>query len=320
MDGAQERGGLTGLVGAATSPAARRGRRARVTWPLMLAGLALVVLSGYRLAAPELSGQPGPTAGRVLPPPAAAPASTPSGGPASASSPAASAAPMVAPPVVSDPARLRIPAIAVDAPVVGLGLTPQGAIDVPTGWGDVGWYQPGVAPGAVGPAVLVGHYDSKKGPAVFYRLRSLLAGDQMTVVGASGVSVTFVVDRTQTVSKAAFPTQEVYGPVTRPEIRLITCDGGFDEHTHHYLDNLVVYGHAIATPAATPVAASTAVPAAGAAGAPAAVPSAPPASGAAPTGTATATTVPQVTVPQVTVPANSTPSAPLAPARSPATG
>ncbi|OHV45694.1 hypothetical protein BCD48_22120 [Pseudofrankia sp. BMG5.36] len=241
-------------------PTGRFGSKARLTWPLVLAGLALVALSGYRLAAPELSAVEAPSAGRVLPPPVTATASAP---PATASP-----APLLPPPVVADPVRLRIPAIAVDAPVVGLGLTPQGAIDVPTQWGDVGWYKPGVAPGAVGPAVLVGHYDSKKGPAVFYRLRSLLPGDQLTVVGVSGASVTFVVDRSETVSKAAFPTQRVYGPVTRPEIRLITCDGGFDERTHHYLDNLVVYGHAIPTPVVPPAQGLPAAPGA----TPAAVP------------------------------------------------
>jgi len=226
-----------------------RGRR--LTWPLVLAGLALVVLSGYRLAAPELSAVESPAAGRVLPPPPVVAASTPA--------PTATPPPMIPPPVVTDPVRLRIPAIAVDAPVIGLGLTAQGAIDVPTKWGDVGWYQAGVAPGAVGPAVLVGHYDSKKGPAVFYRLRSLLPGDQITVVGASGMSVTFVVDRAETVSKSSFPSDRVYGPVARPEIRLITCDGGFDEHTHHYLDNHVVYGHAVPTPVAPPAPAGAAI-------------------------------------------------------------
>lgn len=219
------------------------GGLSRLSWPLALVGVALVVASGFQLAAPMIRSAEAPH-GRALPPPSPAPTTSPAG-PA-----AATAIPPPPPPVVTDPVRLRIPAIALDAPVIGLGLDPQGAVDVPTQWGDVGWYKPGVAPGAVGPAVLVGHYDSKTGPAVFYRLGSVLPGDQLVVVGASGASVTFVVDRLQEVSKATFPAQEVYGPVTRPEIRLITCDGAFDEHTHHYVDNLVVYGHAISVPVA----------------------------------------------------------------------
>jgi hypothetical protein len=224
----------------------------RLSWPLALVGVALVVASGFQLAAPMIRSAEAPS-GRALPPPAPV-ATSPSG------QPSATPSPPPPPPVVTDPVRLKIPAIALDAPVIGLGLDPQGAIDVPTQWGDVGWYKPGVAPGAVGPAVLVGHYDSKTGPAVFYRLGSVLPGDQLVVVGASGSSVTFVVDRLQEVSKATFPTQEVYGPVTRPEIRVITCDGAFDEHTHHYVDNLVVYGHAISGPAAVGPAPAVAAP------------------------------------------------------------
>ncbi|ADP80962.1 peptidase C60 sortase A and B [Pseudofrankia inefficax] len=232
----------------------RLGGLSRLSWPLALVGVALVVASGFQLAAPMIRSAEAPS-GRALPPPAPVPTS-PSG------PPSATPSALPPPPVVTDPVRLRIPAIALDAPVIGLGLDPQGAIDVPTQWGDVGWYKPGVAPGAVGPAVLVGHYDSKTGPAVFYRLGSVLPGDQLVVVGASGASVTFVVDRLQEVSKATFPTQEVYGPVTRPEIRVITCDGAFDEHTHHYVDNLVVYGHAISVPASVAPAPAAAAPSA----------------------------------------------------------
>ncbi|MBL7552195.1 class F sortase [Frankia sp. AgB1.9] len=216
--------------------------------------MALVVASGFQLAAPMIRSAETPS-GRALPPPAPVT-------PGPSGQPSATPSPPPPPPVVTDPVRLKIPAIALDAPVIGLGLDPQGAIDVPTQWGDVGWYKPGVAPGAVGPAVLVGHYDSKTGPAVFYRLGSVLPGDQLVVVGASGASVTFVVDRLQEVSKATFPTQEVYGPVTRPEIRVITCDGAFDEHTHHYVDNLVVYGHAISGPAAVGPSPAAAAPSA----------------------------------------------------------
>jgi sortase (surface protein transpeptidase) len=201
----------------------------------MVAGVALIAASGFRLAMPAIRQAEAPHGRALPPPPVVAAAGTPA--------PAASR-----PPVVTDPVRLKIPAIALDAPLVGLGLTPEKTIDTPTRWGEAGWYRPGVPPGAVGPAVVVGHYDSKSGPAVFFRLSALLPGDQIQVVGASGTTVTFVVDRLQEVAKSTFPEQEVYGPVTRPEVRLITCDGAFDERTHHYVDNLVVYGHAISQP------------------------------------------------------------------------
>jgi sortase (surface protein transpeptidase) len=60
-----------------------------------------------------------------------------------------------------------------------------------------GWYAPGPRPGDLGSAVIFGHVDSDRGPAVFYRLRELRPGDQLTVTGADGSSVRFVVQRTQ---------------------------------------------------------------------------------------------------------------------------
>lgn len=45
-------------------------------------------------------------------------------------------------------------------------------------------------------------------------------------------------------SKKAFPTGAVYGPTSRPEIRLITCGGAFDASTRNYEDNVIVFGHA----------------------------------------------------------------------------
>ena len=271
--------GRVPALGTVAGPRPRNQRpavRSRLAWPLVLAGVVLVVGSGFQIARPMIRSAEAPR-GRALPPPVLA--TTPV-------RPVASASPLPPPPVVSDPVRLRVPAVAVDAPIVGLGLDAHGAIDVPKQWGDVGWYRPGVPPGAVGPAVLVGHYDSKSGPAVFYRLGSVLPGDQLVVVGASGASVTFLVDRLEEVSKAAFPVQEVYGPVTRPEIRVITCDGAFDEKTHHYVNNLVVYGHAVGVPPGagtqTP---RVAAPAEGAASGP---PAARPASGSAASTTAPA--------------------------------
>jgi hypothetical protein len=43
------------------------------------------------------------------------------------------------------------------------------------------------------------------------------------------------------VTKTSFPTSKVYGPTSRPELRLVTCGGTFDSATGHYLSNLIVY-------------------------------------------------------------------------------
>ena len=75
-----------------------------------------------------------------------------------------------------------------------------------------GWVQPRPTTSDPGSAVIFGHVDSDRGPAVFYRLRELRPGDQLTVTGADGSSLQSVVQRTQQYDKRRFPTDEVYYP------------------------------------------------------------------------------------------------------------
>lgn len=137
--------------------------------------------------------------------------------------------------------HIRIPAIGVDASVIPLGLTPDGALDVPKAWGTAGWFEGGPFPGEPGPAVVVGHVDSTSGPAVFYRLRELSRGDVIVVWRKGGVRSRFRVVSLRWFSKSAFPTELVYRSVDTPALRLITCGGAFDSSTGHYVDNLVVF-------------------------------------------------------------------------------
>lgn len=143
------------------------------------------------------------------------------------------------------PVRVRIPAIGVDSMLVSLGLNADGTIQVPPNSSEAGWYQNGPAPGDPGPAVILGHLDSVTGPAVFYRLSSMRAGQQVQVVRADGSVVTFVVQRIATFPVASFPTREVYGATTAPELRLITCGGSFDYVQGRYQANVVVFANAV---------------------------------------------------------------------------
>jgi hypothetical protein len=147
------------------------------------------------------------------------------------------------PPVLDSaaPARLTIPAIGVSTDLVPLGLNPDGSMQVPAKWGQAGWYTGGPRPGEAGPAVIAGHVDSVSGPAVFFRLHDLDAGDVVAVTRADGSVVRFVVDRLQQFPKRSFPTAAVFAPTPGPELRLITCTGAFDETRHSYLDNLVAF-------------------------------------------------------------------------------
>lgn len=139
------------------------------------------------------------------------------------------------------PVRLRIPSLRVDAPVGSVGTMPDRSVEVPDRWEEVGWFEGGARPGEDGPAALLGHVDSKAGPAVFVRLPQVERGALIEVADAEGGVVRFAVDRVEQFPKTKFPTEAVYLPALRPELRLITCGGAFDRSTGHYVDNIVVY-------------------------------------------------------------------------------
>jgi sortase (surface protein transpeptidase) len=138
--------------------------------------------------------------------------------------------------------RIVIPAIGVDASIVRLGLNSDGTLEVPVSFATAGWWSGGPYPGNPGPAVVVGHVSSQQGPGVFYRLHDLRVGDAVTVTGPAGGGAVFVVTSLEEVSKRAFPTAQVYGPVSGAQLRLITCDGAFNQATGHFVDNLIVFG------------------------------------------------------------------------------
>jgi len=144
------------------------------------------------------------------------------------------------------PSRLSIPAIGVSAGVVRLGLNPDGTLEVPSSFSVAGWYGLGPKPGDTGAAVIVGHVDSTAGPAVFYRLGEVAPGDLVLVASPNRPALRFRVYAVREFQKAAFPSSLVYGQTARPELRLITCGGPFDEATGHYLDNVVVFARAVA--------------------------------------------------------------------------
>ncbi|NEA17817.1 sortase domain-bontaining protein, partial [Streptomyces halstedii] len=103
-----------------------------------------------------------------------------------------------------------------------------------------GWYAGGAVPGEPGPAVLIGHNDTRFGKAVFHDLHKIAEGAEITVVDGAGTAKHFTVTGKETVAKGAFPTEKVYGATGDRALRLITCDGDFDADGHP-VDNLIVY-------------------------------------------------------------------------------
>ncbi len=145
---------------------------------------------------------------------------------------------------VSPPTSIQIPSIRVDAGLGRVGLQSDGSIAVPSDWNQPAWYTDGPAPGAQGPAVIVGHLDSNTGPAVFWRVAKLKPGDAILITRQDGSKLSYHVTSVGTFARATFPTAAVYGPTAGSALRLITCGGAFDWAAHRYFDNVVVFAEA----------------------------------------------------------------------------
>lgn len=159
------------------------------------------------------------------------------------SSSADSTRPTVPPLPPADPVRLRIAAIGVDVPMARVGLDAAGALRTPPRGksGLAVWYGDGTAPGSAGTAIATGHVDTPTGgPGVFYNLGALTEGATIEISRADRRTAVFAVRAVELYDRKKFPSKKVYGSSDRPELRLITCGGGYTKRTG-YLSNVVVY-------------------------------------------------------------------------------
>lgn len=151
--------------------------------------------------------------------------------------------------VVALPTGLSIPTIGVNHSLATVGLNPDGTLQVPS-LADVSvpaWYTGSPHPGALGPAVVVGHVDSaSSGAGVFFKLGALHVGDEIDISRSDGTTARFTVTNVESVPKATFPTAQVYANTPDAELRVITCGGAFDKATGHYLNNIIVFARLLA--------------------------------------------------------------------------
>jgi hypothetical protein len=149
----------------------------------------------------------------------------------------------------SRPTRLVIPSIGVRAPVLDVGLADDGSVDVPplARHNEAGWFERGPTPGQFGPAVIVGHADTRSGPSVFYHLGELKPGQRIEVVRHDRRVAVFEVNSVEHFGKAKLPVDRVYGDYSRPALRLVTCGGKWLGGGTGYSDNVIVFASLVAS-------------------------------------------------------------------------
>jgi LPXTG-site transpeptidase (sortase) family protein len=145
------------------------------------------------------------------------------------------------------PDRVRIPAIQVDAPIIPVGLDADGWVGAPPPEDPnlAGWFTGAVTPGEKGTAVVVGHVDNQQGPAVFYGLGALRKGHRIEVARQDGKTAEFEIYGVEVFEKDDFPGDRVYGSKGAPELRVITCGGGFSKQDG-YAGNVVAFARLVA--------------------------------------------------------------------------
>ncbi len=141
------------------------------------------------------------------------------------------------------PSRLKIPNISVDAPIIYVGLTSDGAMDTPKGPSEVAWYKLGPRPGENGNAVISGHYGrwvSGEG-SVFDNLNKLIAGDKIYIEDEKGATITFVVRESRRFDPAADATEVFISSDGKAHLNIVTCEGTWDPINKTFSNRLIIF-------------------------------------------------------------------------------
>lgn len=153
---------------------------------------------------------------------------------------------------------LRAPSAGIDAPIISVGLTPQGAMEAPEGppgdatWREAFWLRSTSVPGSAGTAAVSGHLDDTLGrPAAFWNLSLLRPGDTLLTLLSDGEWVRFRVTEV-----GIYTTQSVNSPVFAARfygnrndgrsqglshLNLMTCTGSFHSGGEGFDHRFVVF-------------------------------------------------------------------------------
>jgi sortase (surface protein transpeptidase) len=144
-------------------------------------------------------------------------------------------------PEVPPPARLEVPDVGLDMPVLPMGVDDSGAMALPADTADAGWYRFGPAPREAGTTVIAAHVDSRiHGLGAFARLRDVPENAAVTVTTADGTRRTYRVERIERTPKTEVPLELLFDRGGPERLVLVTCGGRFDRGTGHYVDNVLV--------------------------------------------------------------------------------
>lgn len=140
------------------------------------------------------------------------------------------------------PVLLKIPKIKVNSQVEYVGITSDGAMDVPKNIKNVAWFKLGVAPGEIGTAIIAGHYGWKNGKSsAFDNLSKLKKGDKLFVEDGKGNKIYFVVRDIKKYDAKADSKDVFNSSDNKSHLNLITCGGVWNKIEKSYASRLVIF-------------------------------------------------------------------------------
>ena len=209
-------------------------------WQSAALFLAAVLTCGAAVLLYHHRGYVTPAAAGVIPTDGSIAATAAAGAGAGASTKRpATKAPVSAHP--GNPLRVVMSEIGLDAPVVPVAIR-NNTLDIPEDVHTLGWWDGGAKPGSSqGTAVIVGHVDSAvMGRGALFLLSRVDEGDLITVTTNTGTN-SYEVKAIRPYLKNELP-KDIFSSKGISRLVLITCGGPFNSKTHHYRNNVVVYG------------------------------------------------------------------------------
>ena len=144
--------------------------------------------------------------------------------------------------IVSEPAKIKINSINVEALVSPVGINSLGDMDIDENPTQLAWYKLGPKPGEQGSAVIAGHYGWKNGvPSVFNDLNKLKVGDTVSTYDQDGQLKTFKVTRTAMYAPDQDATDVFRSSDGGAHLNLVTCQGSWNNTAKTYSERLVVF-------------------------------------------------------------------------------
>ena len=141
------------------------------------------------------------------------------------------------------PRLLMIPKINLKSRIFEVGLTADNAIDTTKNIYDVGWYTGSPIPGQNGVAFLDGHVSGPNNKGIFYDLKKLKPGDEITIEMGNGDKNTFIVKKTEEQKLEEVDMAKVLQSID-PNIsglNLMTCSGKFNNAEDTFANRYIVY-------------------------------------------------------------------------------